>query len=462
MDIPGYYYDDAKKKYFKIQANHVAVSGAEYSTEAVKRKRTEQASDLESRKMLERMSKERVTKSPLLLRPILRLGREVASSILTTAATKEHQASLYASQLKQKQLFRFSKISRGGNITDVIRIPGSGDLLASANVGTSSVLAICFSRPMDIEDSAEKCFQKWSYRPEREHLIFADDVRISSIAYSPAGCLLKTTDGELGSQLRIRHIIPDRGPNHTLDSWQPHSPIRLDNEIIWCSSACPSSDKAIFACGAQSSIFTLECGMSMSLSRPRDNYPKDIMALEWLSTSVIAGGSRDSSIFLHDYRSGGYASRLQHPSSVVKIRKVDDYRLLVSGRGMLNMYDLRFAKNGVQDNPLPLTKKHTSTRPYLEFPEYAKNSHDTNSFLLDFDVSPELGLVASVGRGNAPVLFSLQTANAIPSPISQSTSYAGIDPTKVKFESFEEGDFNAPKTPTLLAWSKQVVDQWSW
>lgn len=36
-DLPGMYWDDDKKKYFKIQANHVAPEGAKYSRENVKK-----------------------------------------------------------------------------------------------------------------------------------------------------------------------------------------------------------------------------------------------------------------------------------------------------------------------------------------------------------------------------------------------------------------------------------------
>ncbi|THC93567.1 hypothetical protein EYZ11_006960 [Aspergillus tanneri] len=41
-EIPGFYYaDPEKKKYFKIQANHKAAPGAQYSKDAVKRKRVD-------------------------------------------------------------------------------------------------------------------------------------------------------------------------------------------------------------------------------------------------------------------------------------------------------------------------------------------------------------------------------------------------------------------------------------
>jgi len=46
--IPGFYYDEAKKKYFKILPNHVAPTGAKYSVEAAKREEEEQTVGLRS------------------------------------------------------------------------------------------------------------------------------------------------------------------------------------------------------------------------------------------------------------------------------------------------------------------------------------------------------------------------------------------------------------------------------
>lgn len=41
-EIPGFYYDPEKKKYFKIEASHKAPAGSQYSKDAVKRKRKDQ------------------------------------------------------------------------------------------------------------------------------------------------------------------------------------------------------------------------------------------------------------------------------------------------------------------------------------------------------------------------------------------------------------------------------------
>jgi hypothetical protein len=56
-----------------------------------------------------------------------------------------------------------------------------------------------------------------------------------------------------------------------------------------------------------------------------------VTSVEWLSADVIAAGLKDSAIFLHDLRSGGTATRLQHPHAVQKIRRVDPYRIVVAG-----------------------------------------------------------------------------------------------------------------------------------
>ena len=67
------------------------------------------------------------------------------------------------------------------------------------------------------------------------------------------------------------------------------------------------------------------------LQRGNDRSHEVVYTVEWLSPNVIAAGLRDSTIYLHDLRSGGTATRLQHPEAVSKIRTVDEYRLVVAG-----------------------------------------------------------------------------------------------------------------------------------
>jgi len=144
----------------------------------------------------------------------------------------------------------------------------------------------------------------------------------------------------------------------------------------------------------------------------------------------------------------------------------------------LRMYDIRFAPNGLQSKPKPMSPSHTSTRPYMTFPEYSPD------IISDFDVSPELGLLAT---GNPPKyllsfpsssfltaisfvsasddctvqLFSLQTGDLVPSPLSK---YKYHNP--INCLSFENSETNislgGPQTPSLLVCSKATVDEWTW
>ena len=70
--LPGFYYDAEKKKYFKIQANHVAALGSasKYSKAAVKKEAEEQREQkrrklFEQRERKTRVKRSRVLESPL-------------------------------------------------------------------------------------------------------------------------------------------------------------------------------------------------------------------------------------------------------------------------------------------------------------------------------------------------------------------------------------------------------------
>lgn len=57
----------------------------------------------------------------------------------------------------------------------------------------------------------------------------------------------------------------------------------------------------------------------------------EVTSVEWLSENVVAGGLRDSTVFLHDFRSNACATRLKHPSAVTGMKRVDPWRFVVRG-----------------------------------------------------------------------------------------------------------------------------------
>lgn len=120
-------------------------------------------------------------------------------------------------------------------------------------------------------------------------------------------------------------------------------------ESLWCSAPCPTGQNALFAVGTSDGLYTVE-GVGYRWTLSKKPFPNNVLtgrpvsnrhigsshavvtSVEWLSSDVIACGLKDSAVFLHDLRSGGTATRLQHPHSVSKIRRVDSYRLVVAGQ----------------------------------------------------------------------------------------------------------------------------------
>ncbi|KAJ5103876.1 hypothetical protein N7532_004405 [Penicillium argentinense] len=454
-----------RKKYFKIQANHVAPAGAQYSRESVKRKRAEQEKQHKRVQLNQRISEEKVRKASFSNHPLLSNDSELGSRILPPSLQQERQARAYVSQLHRKKLHQFEPWP-DYSIQHVIRNPRSGILIASK---------VCFP---DFEE------KKWSYNRTMERVLLKEAYRRrwtvgprvihSSRLECFQGQMIKATiNGPLSVHSSSVFKLQSRKAHTGLVS----HPIRIrTTPSLWCSSACPTGDKALFAIGTSNGLHTLE-GFGSHWTVSQKPFPNDassrkrgnqqgfrehgssshasVSTVEWLSPEVIASGMRNSSVFLHDLRSGGSAARLQHPHAVSKIRKVDPYRLVVSGFNSLQMYDIRFAPNGLQPKPKPTSPSHTSTRPYLTFPEYSPD------IISDFDVSGELGLLASASDDRRIQLFSLQTGDLIPSPLSK---YQYSNPINcVSFEPSEGGvAICGPQTPSLLVCAKATVDQWAW
>jgi hypothetical protein len=128
-EIPGFYYDPEKKKYFKIQANHAAPPNAQYSQQAVKRKRSELTKRENKTRFRQRENKETIQKAASLKHPLVNLQREIGV-IVSARARQEQQARIQASQLHRGELHRFEPWPNSYSIRHVLRNPRSGTLIA--------------------------------------------------------------------------------------------------------------------------------------------------------------------------------------------------------------------------------------------------------------------------------------------------------------------------------------------
>lgn len=150
----------------------------------------------------------------------------------------------------------------------------------------------------------------------------------------------------------------------------------------------------------------------------------DILALDWLSYTTLALGSRDGSIRLYDTRSGGSSHILSHPYPISKLKRADDAsRLVCSGlEDSLCLYDLR--------SPRQLPK--SSNYHYQNFPKRRKYTHGNRKAVstpllnfehanreeldLDIAVYPRLGLLAAaqdLATGTAIRVSNLYTGKMV-------------------------------------------------
>ncbi|CAP99463.1 Pc22g21750 [Penicillium rubens Wisconsin 54-1255] len=420
-EIPGFYYDPEKKKYFKIQANHAAPPNAQYSQQAVKRKRSELMKRENKTRFRQRENKETIRKAASLKHPLVNLQREIGV-IVSSRARQEQQARIQASQLHRGELHRFEPWPNSYSIRHVLRNPRSGTLIAGSARGYES--SVSSSATMN-EGPQGDCFLSAHLLPE-----------------------------------------PDEGGNYRWPTFshpiriRPHYPMSF-----WCSAAQPTGSTAHFAIGTSEGLHTLEgtsshwClskkpfkGNTVSTgNRRRSQRTQSVHAVEWMSPDVIAAGQKNSKIFLHDLRSGGSATRLQHSDAVMEMKQMDEYRLVAAGPTSLRMYDLRFA---------PTTLKyHDSSKPYLTFPDFSSLPFPT------FDLSTELGLLASrlalASQDCKVQLFSLQTGLQVSSPLT-GRQYSS-PPSCVRFEyGNDTPEWRGPHGPSLLVGTDDVVEQWTW
>ncbi|OGE47153.1 hypothetical protein PENARI_c059G10211 [Penicillium arizonense] len=466
-EIPGFYYDEDKKKYFKIQPDHVAPPGAQYSAKVLKRKRSDHIKRERKAKLDQRTASEMVTRGAALAQPLVTVHREIGLE-MPGGAMREKYARLQVSQLHREELHKFEPWPRANTIRQVVRNPRSGTLIASMARGQESSVSVCFP---DIENS------QWSYNHTMERLLFREPFRLASMSLSPTDCLLATMDdGPDGACFFSMHWLPapDDDGGYT---WPAISqPTRITPQhpmTFWGTAACPSTTDPIFAIAASEGLHTIHGGennwlmkkheIDIGPKKPRSKghwWPQKntVCSVEWLNQDVIMSGRKNGAILFNDLRTGSSTTHFQHSDSVMQLKKVDDWRIVAAGPRYLHMFDLRFAPDGakgIKRNKNPSIANSETSQPYLTFPDFAPLPMPT------LDISTDLGLLANPSPDQTIQLFSLRTGRQVPSPLTE-RKYSST-PSCVSFEAGNDAPaWKGPETLSMLVGIDGVVDQWSW
>lgn len=177
---------------------------------------------------------------------------------------------------------------------------------------------------------------------------------VSSISYLPAtGALAVTTVGSDRPPV-VQLSDPERDGPYVSQQFTPKN-----CTAIWGAAARPTSftpspgmvnsvaashiEHLAVAASSSMLLFTRSQTGVWDSSIAVDNLNSDILTLDWISYTTVALGCRNGNIHLYDTRSGGSSHVLTHPNSLSKIKRADDpTRLLCSGlQDTLFLYDIR-------------------------------------------------------------------------------------------------------------------------
>ncbi|KAJ5336720.1 hypothetical protein MYU51_005813 [Penicillium brevicompactum] len=430
-ELPGFYYDEVKRKYFKIQANHQASQQAKYTQDDVKRRKLDTAESQRAAAMNDRQTKERVRRSRLLTSSSNRLLEELGSLSLS-----------HDDMLSRR-----------------------GIQCAIANFSKGSHVSVCY--PVEDEHS------RWQYSPESQVYYWQTpslDPCCSSI--SPTGHVLAGLFDHQGSELRIFQIPPpDDGGKYLRPECPTVHLLSIGNNLPRVATPLSTGTIPIFAIGLQSGLNLLtpspdgwtdlrplgtsptRTNRSARRNKSESTSDTDVWAAEFLTPNTIAAGGKGKSVFVADSRtSADGAVACKYGALVTDIKAIDEHRIVVGGTGRSRgpnradvehvvTYDLRYKK-----------ESNGKTVPYRQYPGLNFAPPWPR-----FDVCPELGLLATVNRAKRPCFMSLTTGQIVETPAGESDQTG-----KVKFDrGHDDPQWRGPRSHSLLVSTQGAIHEWS-
>jgi WD40 repeat protein len=427
--IPGFYYDEAKKKYFRIQSQTAARDlDLKYSTSNLRKQDRKDRFNKAAHARASKTRKERVVRRHASVFSHFNLDREIG---FRPRALYTHTLWPDACMSGVDQTPHIISALDDSPVRFFDRDPVSKTLYA---VHGENRVKRRRMHPMDRKGLHFGCDMEhprdlpptYSFEPWDE--ISRTTSTVSSLSYLPAtGSLAVTTYGSDRPPV-VQISDPERDGPYVTQVFTPKA-----CSTIWGAAARPVSfspspalnntvaanytEHLAVAASSSMLLFTRADSGAWDSKTVVDQLPADILSLDWISYTTVVLGCRDGKIHLYDTRSGGSSHILTHPYPVSKIKPADDpTRLICSGlQDTLFLYDIRSPRPSRSNNTpdhhyneqyfktlYPGNRDHKKRRklnhsafrkwsqPVLSFPH--TNLDDLE---LDMAVHPRLGLIAA-------------------------------------------------------------------
>ncbi|UKZ81986.1 hypothetical protein TrVFT333_009767 [Trichoderma virens FT-333] len=401
-ELPGYYYDAEKKRYFAIEKSHTAPASAKWSSASVKRRK------LESQAAEEASKEEELIKN------------SVKRNVLI------HDAAASGLLAREMGSPRTAEAGRGGLRTGTwLLLCFDDELLMGIYIETDENENLK-TRSASIRQSGKPHYEM-IYCPQ-----------MSSIKYHQPTNKVLLTSKQYGENRSLcvftppMETSPDLGLHWALGEINSYRNIMNDFSQNWNwgvnqSTPAPASSNLLCVVGTNKGIQRIHLnetpswitqtatppnyGHDARIDYPgRRTYfgPQEIFSQDFQvgNHNILLAGGRQHRLWITDLRAPAAGwSFVKYGSSIAHVRSINSHQVLVAGlQNRMSMYDMRYFRSD-KKGPRGLT----TSSPLLEFPDYKNESY----FQIGWDVSTELNLVASAQDNGTVKLFSLSSGRAV-------------------------------------------------
>ncbi|KAK6354202.1 hypothetical protein TWF730_008614 [Orbilia blumenaviensis] len=392
-EIPGFYYDNQKKKYFKITATHTNTTSI-YNADRVKQEK-EAAREAEEQRREEEA-----------IRPLLKRRRRVSDS---SNGIFNYRLRMQMGLLKPEAPRRDGDLSTWANVLCEERIITATRDKKLSGLETAPGLGGCFTFAPNqglrwYSNPPDDSFYEVRNTASRTVKLPGMENRMTSSAIMPEGKGVLVASGQTYATVSL-----DKSGHPNIDSVVTIP----DAGCIW---ACATHESGLTAIGGshkagKRGLLSLTSSIAPSLViRPES----DVLALEYIDRNTLLAGSRNGKIQIYDNRRNlekdiAHETALaSHVSSITHMRKLsNEHYILVNGLGnQAALHDLRYCRpmTGHQRGNRP----KSPTRPVLTYKNFNKST-----IKLGFDVDHAEELVALAGEDNKIRLYSISSAELI-------------------------------------------------
>ena len=460
-EIPGFYYDEDKKKYFRIQANHLVPRDANYSKGKVKQKmRQAKKQKLEDRKQVVRR-RHTVKRNLILQHPVLGgtgLGREHGLN-LPVGSLIQRDAALIPHWRPSRVNIEFPGMETCPeiNLSSATYISATSQMLAASIHSHTrvSTLHVC----NDWDWSKYSC----EIGPGCGLAAFNTQVTsISSTTHSDGNSRVFVTSHQRSASGQIfTGLVP--APDSEVDVVVPAGMfVNIGDKYELVNSSSLNQTTGLAAVLGTSRIVVLDANLDVIAryrflaGREYDNH-----SIDWLDSNTVAWSYNDmhsgrNRVMLWDTRTkGGTSERfilrgritgVLNPSS--STNSSSGHHLLVSTNHRINLFDTRMPYSFGSRNV-----DNEGSRPLLSF------EHVHQGPVLEYDVNEAGQLIAAADRDNVVQIYSIRSGRRVRSLEMPDRKASGPTSELVKTLQWYEDESEGS---ALVACKANGVVRWAW